>query len=78
MAGIDSFDLQEAVERQTGTKVMLENDVNLAVLSEQWLGAGGQQSRFHCPRGGHWRRLDRERHLVAWRGREVWLFAIRR
>jgi predicted NBD/HSP70 family sugar kinase len=40
IAGIESFDFRSAVEQQTGTKVMLENDVNLAVLGEQWLGAG--------------------------------------
>jgi predicted NBD/HSP70 family sugar kinase len=40
IAGIDSFDFRNAVAQETGTKVMLENDVNLAVLGEQWLGAG--------------------------------------
>ncbi len=38
--GIDSIDFRAAVARKTGTPVMLENDVNLAVLGEQWLGAG--------------------------------------
>lgn len=40
IAGIDSFDFRGAVSKETGTQVMLENDVNLAVLGEQWLGAG--------------------------------------
>ncbi len=40
IAGIDSFDFRAAVARATGTQVLLENDVNLAVLGEQWLGAG--------------------------------------
>lgn len=40
IAGIDSFDFRAAVAAATGTQVMLENDVNLAVLGEQWLGAG--------------------------------------
>jgi predicted NBD/HSP70 family sugar kinase len=40
IAGIDSFDFREAVAQATGTQVILENDVNLAVLGEQWLGAG--------------------------------------
>lgn len=40
IAGIDSFDFRAAVAEATGTPVMLENDVNLAVLGEQWLGAG--------------------------------------
>lgn len=40
IAGIDSFDFRGAVSRATGTQVLLENDVNLAVLGEQWLGAG--------------------------------------
>lgn len=40
IAGIDTFDFRAAVVEATGTQVMLENDVNLAVLGEQWLGAG--------------------------------------
>ena len=40
IAGIDSFDFRTAVSTATGTQVLLENDVNLAVLGEQWLGAG--------------------------------------
>lgn len=40
IAGIDSFDFRTAVSQATGTQVLLENDVNLAVLGEQWLGAG--------------------------------------
>ena len=38
--GIDRIDFRAAVARETGTPVMLENDVNLAVLGEHWLGAG--------------------------------------
>ena len=40
IAGIDSIDFRAAVALATGTQVTLENDVNLAVLGEQWLGAG--------------------------------------
>lgn len=40
IAGIDGFDFRAAVAEATGTQVVLENDVNLAVLGEQWLGAG--------------------------------------
>ena len=40
IAQIDSFDFRAAVAEATGTQVVLENDVNLAVLGEQWLGAG--------------------------------------
>lgn len=40
IAGIDGFDFRAAVAEATGTQVLLENDVNLAVLGEQWLGAG--------------------------------------
>jgi predicted NBD/HSP70 family sugar kinase/biotin operon repressor len=37
---IDEIDFRAGVAASTGTRVMLENDVNLAVLGEQWLGAG--------------------------------------
>lgn len=40
IAGIDGLDFRAAVAGAAGTPVMLENDVNLAVLGEQWLGAG--------------------------------------
>ena len=40
IARIDSFDFRAAVAAAAGTEVILENDVNLAVLGEQWLGAG--------------------------------------
>lgn len=40
ISGIDSFDFRAAIAETTGTQVMLENDVNLAVLGEHWLGAG--------------------------------------
>ena len=38
--GIDCIDFRAAVAAVAGTEVLLENDVNLAVLGEQWLGAG--------------------------------------
>ncbi|MCC5975298.1 MAG: ROK family transcriptional regulator [Rubellimicrobium sp.] len=40
IAGIDRIDFRASVSQATGTPVTLENDVNLAVLGEQWLGAG--------------------------------------
>jgi predicted NBD/HSP70 family sugar kinase len=40
IAGIDSIDFRAAVADAVDTPVMLENDVNLAVLGEQWRGAG--------------------------------------
>ncbi|MFV1439997.1 ROK family transcriptional regulator [Phaeobacter sp. JH20_36] len=40
IAGIDQIDFRAAVSEATGTKTLLENDVNLAVLGEHWLGAG--------------------------------------
>jgi len=38
--GIDRFDFRAAVAEAVGTQVSLENDVNLAVLGEHWLGLG--------------------------------------
>jgi predicted NBD/HSP70 family sugar kinase len=38
--GIEDLDFRTAVAESVGTPVLLENDVNLAVLGEQWLGAG--------------------------------------
>ncbi len=40
IGGIDAIDFRSAVAEAVGTAVMLENDVNLAVLGEQWLGVG--------------------------------------
>jgi len=38
--GIDRFDFRAAVAEAVGTQVSLENDVNRAVLGEDWLGLG--------------------------------------
>lgn len=40
IAGFDRMDVASALERVLGCDVMVENDVNLAVLGESWLGAG--------------------------------------
>lgn len=40
ISGTEDFDFRAAVGDAVGTPVLLENDVNLAVLGEQWLGAG--------------------------------------
>lgn len=40
IAGLDTMDFCGAIARESGTQVMLENDVNLAVLGEHWLGCG--------------------------------------
>lgn len=40
IAGFDQIDVSGALEAALGFEVMLENDVNLAVLGESWLGAG--------------------------------------
>lgn len=40
IAGIDLIDFRKAVADAVGTQVLLENDVNLAVLGEQWAGGG--------------------------------------
>ena len=38
--GLDIMDFRAAVAAATGLRVRLENDVNLSVLGERWLGAG--------------------------------------
>ncbi|CAN7343816.1 ROK family transcriptional regulator [Devosia sp. LjRoot3] len=40
IAGFDKMDVASALEKVLGCDVMLENDVNLAVLGESWLGVG--------------------------------------
>lgn len=40
IAGFDSLDVASALQDALGFEVILENDVNLAVLGESWLGAG--------------------------------------
>lgn len=40
IAGFDTMDVATAFERAFGVDVMLENDVNLAVIGENWLGQG--------------------------------------
>jgi glucokinase len=36
----DEFPIRDEIERQLGTRVVLENDANAAALGEQWIGAG--------------------------------------
>ncbi|MBE7732924.1 ROK family transcriptional regulator [Devosia faecipullorum] len=40
IAGFDQMDVASELESALGCDVMLENDVNLAVLGESWLGVG--------------------------------------
>ena len=40
ISGIDGFDVAEALRQEIGHDVLLENDVNLAVLGEHWVGSG--------------------------------------
>ena len=40
IARFDTMDVSSALEKVLGCDVMLENDVNLAVLGESWLGVG--------------------------------------
>jgi len=40
IAGFDTLNVAAALEDALGSDVILENDVNLAVLGESWLGAG--------------------------------------
>jgi predicted NBD/HSP70 family sugar kinase len=38
--GLDTMDFRAALERELGFEVALENDVNLCVIGENWLGQG--------------------------------------
>lgn len=40
LIGWDGFDLRQAIERELGCSIALENDANLAALAEQRLGSG--------------------------------------
>src|SRR5204863_6349583 len=40
LPGFDNFPLRDAIERELGAPVTLENDANAAALGEQWMGAG--------------------------------------
>ncbi|WP_348526221.1 ROK family protein, partial [Mesorhizobium sp.] len=40
IAGFDATNVLDAFEKALGVAVMIENDVNLAVLGENWLGQG--------------------------------------
>ncbi|MBZ9851799.1 ROK family transcriptional regulator [Mesorhizobium sp. CA14] len=40
IAGFDAMNVLDAFEKALGVAVMIENDVNLAVLGENWLGQG--------------------------------------
>lgn len=39
LPGWDRYPVREEIERRLGTKVILENDANVAALGEKWLGA---------------------------------------
>ena len=38
--GIDTFDISESIRQELGCDAVVENDVNLAALGEQWAGCG--------------------------------------
>ena len=40
LPGWNDYDVKGEIERRLGTKVILENDANVAALGELWLGAG--------------------------------------
>jgi glucokinase len=40
--------LSETIERETGLKTFVENDVNAAALGEMWIGAAKGKSTFVC------------------------------
>ena len=39
LAGFEEYPVRAEIERRLGTRVVLENDANVAALGEQWLGA---------------------------------------
>ena len=44
--GIESIDVRSLLEQRLGVPVMVENDVNLAALGEQWRGHGRDVANF--------------------------------
>ncbi|HEX3685274.1 MAG TPA: ROK family protein [Bryobacteraceae bacterium] len=40
LPGFQDFPVRDEIQRQLGTKIMLENDANAAALGEMWRGAG--------------------------------------
>ncbi len=42
LADWTNFPVRDVIEKQLGTKVILENDANVAAMGEKWLGAGRQ------------------------------------
>ena len=40
LPGFEGFPVRDEIQRQLGTKIMLENDANAAALGEMWMGAG--------------------------------------
>ncbi|HTU44667.1 MAG TPA: ROK family protein [Bryobacteraceae bacterium] len=40
LPGFQGFPVRDEIQRQLGTKIMLENDANAAALGEMWRGAG--------------------------------------
>ena len=40
LPGFENFPLRDAIERDLGAPVILENDANAAALGEKWIGAG--------------------------------------
>jgi glucokinase len=45
LPGFDSFPVRDAIQRQLGTRILLENDANAAALGEMWMGAGKENVR---------------------------------
>ena len=46
LPGWNDYDVKGEIERRLGTKVILENDANVAALGELWLGAGRGVGEF--------------------------------
>ena len=68
LPGWADYPVRDEIERRLGTRVILENDANVAALGEKWLGAATRRRRHgHVDSGNRrWRRDRARRPNLAW------------